>query len=262
MVFRGYKLIRTGVYPTIMPERMETLRDLSLMLSRTFDDERICRDYFKMWGVWSIGDETKYESELKNYTRRLSTLLDRHVFTIREIVRLFGVEPFSNVENLSSEEIKNLYDLLNNFQRLGIFDNDVADVLKPINTKIEDINSWRISRTDYNEIIEDLKYILDGDELKPEDLKDVDASLQEFIDNNREHYENCVETVNHINEIVDDARKVIYDLNGRRKEEIFESYFDQNADLWQDVTTAYNDLDHSKLKDLESHVSETIRKIL
>jgi len=245
-----------------MPERMETLRDLSLMLSRTFDDERICRDYFKMWSVWSIRDEAKYENELKNYTRRLSMLLNQHVFTIQEIVGLLEVEPFSNVENLSSEEIKNLYNLLNNFQRLGIFDNDIAGVLKPINAKIEDINSWRISRTDYTEIIENLKYIFDEDELKPEDLKDVDASLQEFIDNNRERYENCVETVNHINEIIGEARKVIYDLHDRRKEEIFESYFDQNADLWQDVTTAYNDLDHSKLKDLESHVSETIRKIL
>jgi len=60
----------------------------------------------RWWGFWSIGDETKYESELKSYTRRLSILLDRHVFTIREVVRLFGVEPFSNVENLSSEEVK------------------------------------------------------------------------------------------------------------------------------------------------------------
>jgi predicted house-cleaning noncanonical NTP pyrophosphatase (MazG superfamily) len=247
---------------TIMPERMETLRDLSLMLSRIFDDERICRDYFKMWGFWSVRDETRYASELENYTRRLSMLLDRHVFTIREIVGLFGVEPFSNVENLSSEEIKNIYDLLNNFRRLGVFDHDVAAVLKLINAKMEDVNSWRISRADYNMIIEDLKYIFDGDELKPEALMDVDASLQEFIDNNRERYENCVETVNHINEIVGDARKVIYDVRNRRKEEIFESYFDQNADLWQDVTAAYNDLDHDRLGELESHVSETVKKIL
>ena len=245
-----------------MPERMETLRNLSLMLSRTFGDDRICRDYFKMWGFWSLGDATKYESELKNYNRGLSTLLNQRVFTINEIANLFGIEPFSNIMNLSSEEITNIYATLNKFQQLDIFDSSVMDVLKPINIKIGDINSWRISKTEYKDTIEDLKYILDGDELELEDLRVVDASLQEFMDNNRERYYHCIETVERINESVDEARKAIYDAHDGRKEEIFESYFDQNANLWQDVTTAYNDLDHSRLKDLESHVSETVNKIL
>ena len=168
-----------------MPERMETLRNLSLMLSRTFGDDRICRDYFKMWSFWSIGDATKYESELKNYNRGLSILLNQRVFTINEIANLFGIGPFSNIMNLSSEEIKNIYTTLNKLQQLDIFDGSVMDVLKPINIKMGDINSWRISKTEYTGTIEDLKYILEGDELELEDLRVVDASLQEFMDNNR-----------------------------------------------------------------------------
>lgn len=245
-----------------MPEKMEALRDLSLMLRRTFEDDRICKHYFKMWNFWSIGDETKYESELKNYNKKLSMLLNQHVFTVNEIIGLFKIEPFSNIKNLSSEEVKNLYDTLTRFQQLGMFDNNVADILKPINRKMEEVNGWRISRTDYNEIIEYLKYILEGDELELEDLRDVDASLQEFMDNNKERYENCRETVEQINRIIDEARKAIYDTGGMKKKEIFESYFDQNADLWQGVTRSYNDLNQNRLKELESHVRKTVGKIL
>lgn len=245
-----------------MPEKMETLQDLSLMLRRTFEDDNICRHYFKMWNFWSIRDEIKYENELKNYNRKLLLLLNHHVFTINEIIGLFRIELFSNIKNLSSEEVKNLYDTLIKFERLKIFDNDVMEVLKTINIKMGEISGWRISRTDYNEIIEDLKYILDGDDLELEDLENVDASLQKFIDNNKERYENCKKVVDNINEIVDEARKTIYDTSDRRKKEIFESYFDQNADLWQDVTTSYNDLNHNRLEEIESYVSETVEKIL
>lgn len=245
-----------------MPEKMEALRNLSLMLRRTFEDDRICKHYFKMWSFWSIGDEAKYEGELKNYNKKLSMLLNQHVFSVNEIIGLFKIEPFSNIKNLSSEEVKNLYDTLTRFQQLGMFDNNVIDILKPINRKMEEVNGWRISRTDYNEIIEYLKYILEGDELELEDLRDVNASLQEFMDNNKERYENCRETVEQINRIIDEARRAIYDMGDRKKGEIFESYFDQNADLWQDVTRSYNDLNQNRLKELESHVRKTVEKIL
>lgn len=246
----------------IMREKMETLRDLSYLLHLLFEDKNIHRHYFKMWCFWSNGDESKYDYEFKKYNKKLIILLDFYIFPIKEIMGLFNVAPFSNINNLSMEQIKNLHGNIAKFQRVGVFDEDVMDILKSINRKLEEIKSWRISRTDYKEIIENLKFILDEDELELEDLKDVNMSLKKFIDNNRERYENSREIVKHINEIIDEARKVIYGTNDRKKEEIFESYFDQNANLWQDVTTSYNDLNQNKLKKLESYVCETVEKIL
>ncbi|HZK61129.1 MAG TPA: hypothetical protein VFC41_03580 [Anaerovoracaceae bacterium] len=240
-----------------MPEKMKILRDMTLILHEKNSNEDIISSYFKLWCLWSKDDD-KYKYELKKYNTKLNYILEDQFFIIKEILQLFEIKPFTSIENVSVEELNTILVMIKKLKSIGAFDEIIMDSLRQICKKIDIINGWNISKSDYNELLDDLKYLFDGEILDLKELNDLDSSLQSFIENNKAPYETCNILLENINCIIDDVRKRVY--NDDNKMTGFDDHFGPKSNIRKKIKEAFEKLDQHKLEALESEIGQEIKK--